>query len=120
MNESLTEDVLDRLDDLSRKATPGPWFWNSYSTVFSEPLGQIADDWPLDGDDIADPDRYYFEAEARVAGVPAFRGDTAHGRHAADAKFIAACDPGTIGTMIREIRALRQREVDSEHEPLSP
>jgi len=68
--------------------TPGLWFYDSYSAIFAAGLMVAAEEWPLDGEDVADPERYYHEAEPLVASVPALHGDSAHGRHQADARAI--------------------------------
>jgi len=80
-------------------ATPGPWYWNSYSMVQSSPMTvaeQALENRILaenDGDPAAlDDPRYkteWYQAESAVCFVPASHGDTATGRHAADAAFIA-------------------------------
>lgn len=82
-------------------ATPGPWGYNSYSGVFGPPDLCAADDGP-DYPESPRPtpgspeDRGWvaqrsaaYEADPRVCKVPALYGDTAIGRHAADAEFIA-------------------------------
>ena len=36
---------LDRLEALTKEATPGPWFYNSYSAIFSTPKIKTYDEW---------------------------------------------------------------------------
>jgi hypothetical protein len=95
----------DRLDEIKArldKATPGPWGYNSYRAVFGPPaLIQAYDDAPDYPEGprptIGTPEDMAwcaqraaaYEAEPIVASVPAHYGDTATGRHAADAEFIA-------------------------------
>lgn len=84
-----------------RATTPGPWFWNSYSAVLAAPFiaaWESHEGFP-DGErpgvgsaeDFAwrrQRDAAY-EATPAVCHVPPHYGDTATGRHAADAQFIA-------------------------------
>jgi hypothetical protein len=109
---------LAALAKVRSAGTAGPWFYNSYAAVFSAPLVQIADDWPLDGEDIAEPRRYYHEAEPLVASVPPLVGDSAHGRHAADAEFIAAAGSFDFAGLLAELTTLfagseRARRLDA-------
>lgn len=82
-------------------ATPGPWGYNSYSGVFGPPELCGADDGP-DYPESPRPtpgsseDRLWvaqrsaaYEADPRICKVPALYGDTAIGRHKADAEFIS-------------------------------
>lgn len=118
-----------RLDDderLAHKASPGPWIWNSYSAVFAGPLMRDYDQWDTGehtcerhgkcavcGDwlpahlkrspGLGDGCRLFdeeYEREPLVAKVPAHHGDTAIGRHAADAEHIAMHDPDRV---LREV-----------------
>lgn len=100
-------------------ATPGPWFWNSYSGVFAggpEINPRSYDEW-WDAQEAAgatDADfekggRLYAEDYRRdplVAHVPAIAGDTATGRHAADADFIANA-PADVAYLLAEVDRLR-------------
>lgn len=92
---------LSEFQQLVEGATPGPWFYNSYSGVFSAPLMEqckaledecAAAGWPPCDLPQDQPwyDRFY-DTEPQVCKVPAHHGDTATGRHAANAAFIAAC-----------------------------
>lgn len=82
---------LEAIEARANAATPGPWFWNSYAKVSAAPLVQAEEDWPIDEatEEVADFGRFYVEAMATVAWVPPRMGDTATGRHAADADLIA-------------------------------
>lgn len=71
-------------------ATPGPWFFNSYSTVMS------GDRDVQERAEAAEED--YDWLEGLIANVPAHHGDTAIGNHAADAELIAAAP-----TALREL-----------------
>lgn len=108
---------------VAEAASDAPWFYNTYSAVFSGPLTQTYDAW-LDpivdaghsverygacvtcGDwreqpsgrspGLGDGCQHFAEdyrREPLVAKVLASAGDTAHGRHEADAEHIAAWNP---------------------------
>lgn len=86
--------------------TDGPWFYNSYAAIFAAPLIKLAEDWPTDGANVAEPARYYQKAEPLVASVPPLVGDLAHGRHAADAGFIAAAGSFDFAGLYHELLTL--------------
>jgi hypothetical protein len=130
----LTPDQIVRLRALAAEATPGPWFYNGYSGVFSAPLTQVYDD--LEDFECKVPEYKescgdgpcsgcpFFEHEYRhgplVVHVPAHHGDTAIGRHAADGAFIAeACS--LIPALLDEIERLRAviDDVRAEGEPIN-
>ena len=82
-------------------ATPGPWGYNSYSAVHSTPMveatARLEREHEVAGEPYDDEGEPSGEWAARfaavapaVARVPPSYGDTATGRHAADAAFIAA------------------------------
>ena len=111
---------------LAEAATPGPWFGNSYSAVFSSPLSKTYDAWsgplidaghtlerkgecPPCGDWKVPPYvpgpgyghgcRHFgedYDRDPLVATVPAHHGDTAIRRHAMDAELIAHNDPTRV------------------------
>lgn len=117
----MTPDDIAKLRALIAKTTPGPWFYNGYSGLFSFPLGQVSDDldWPecevpANKDTCGNgpcPGCPYFEHEYQhgslVAHVPAHHGDTATGRHAADAEYLAAVHPGIVAGLLDEIERLQ-------------
>jgi hypothetical protein len=75
----------------TKRATEGPWFWNSYSGVFSGPWVKRYDAAEQEIPDAAPDEDPRWDAlpEPLVASVPPAYGDTATGRHAHDAVFIA-------------------------------
>lgn len=119
-HDPLTPENLDEIEQRAAKATPGPWFWNSYSRICSAPLIQVDHDGP-DYPDVPRPGPPFFTdednawlaqrqaayaADSTVAHVPALYGDTATGRHAADATFIAAARVD-VPRLVAEVRRLR-------------
>ena len=130
----LTPDALARLRALAAEATPGPWFYNGYGGVFSSPLTQVFDD--LDNPECELPKHKescgtgpcpgcpYFEHEHEhgpvVAHVPVHHGDTAIGRHAVDAAFIAETR-SLVPALLDEIERLRAviQDVRDEGEPIN-
>lgn len=111
---------------LAETASPGPWFGNSYSAVFSGPLNRTYDAWvePLVrigheleryghcepcGDwkpshlapspSLGHGCRYFdeeYERDPNVLHVPSHHGDTSTGRHRADCDFIEANGPDVV------------------------
>jgi hypothetical protein len=95
--------VSDRLAEIRARldaATPGPWGWNSYNGVYSGPLIQAdarleaeheaaGAPWDEDGEPSGEWRSRFADVAPRVCSVPPSYGDTATGRHAADAQFIA-------------------------------
>lgn len=110
---------LDELEQAARAATPGPWFYNSYSAVFAcgdtvNPT--LYDQWAgalLDASEDSDWERggKHFDEDylrdPHVASVPAHHGDTATGRRIADAEFIAQANPDTVLALIALVKELR-------------
>ena len=81
---------LDELDAAREAATPGPWFFNSYSAVMSSPrLGEYNDAESLIPEDAPD-EAYDGLPEFVVARVPVAGGDTATRQGATDAALIVA------------------------------
>lgn len=102
------------LRKLLEEITPAPWFWNSYSMIQAASLIEAWENAPefqrsstrpysiyqqtngAEGTPAFSPEdnawleqqRLAYEADCEVASVPAHYGDTATGRHAADAQFI--------------------------------
>jgi hypothetical protein len=111
---------LDAIEARLRAATPYPWDWNSYSCIFSRPLA-INDDAPdypdkprpmhreppgspQEDEDWCKQRTAAYEADPVVAWVPAHHGDTAIGRHAADAMLIEAA-PTDLAYLVAVARA---------------
>jgi len=50
----LSDATLNHLDAMEKQATPGPWFYNSYSAVFSRPqvldYEQLENEWRAAGE----------------------------------------------------------------------
>lgn len=115
----MTDADLDRIEAYCAAATEGPWFWNSYSAVYTGGMQaqwkQFDQAWDAAGEpDFTDANgqrndwhRRHYEAEPRVCGVPAEYGDTATGRHADDARFIAAARTD-LPALCAEVRRLRE------------
>jgi hypothetical protein len=88
---------LAELHSLTDAATEGPWFYNSYAGVFSEPLSlrymqmEVELDARLKAEarESTDDDFAAFP-DSLVCGVPVVGGDTATGQGRRDAAFIAA------------------------------
>lgn len=104
--EPLSDAELDAIEAYTNAASGGPWFWNSYSAVFSARCrvsGKIAPScFPEEGsDDYHDED----ECTPVVAWVPRTSGDTATKQGALDARFIekARTDMPRLIAALREI-----------------
>jgi hypothetical protein len=130
--KKLTLKELTALKSKTEAATPGPWFWNSYSCIFSEHFTPTTaeeedniPDYPNEPRPGSQPGHEWFDeadnawlaqrkaaylADSVVASVPAHYGDTATDRHAADAELIAACDPQTISDLVEEILEWRSKD----------
>jgi hypothetical protein len=131
----LTADELHAIRARCEAATPGPWFNNSYSAIFSEPLTRVLPEGMADY-----PDRYdrrptaestdeekaeitreywawyrlqaaAYAVDPSVAAVPALVGDTASGRHAADMAFITEARQD-VPKLLAHIEALRRAAAD--------
>lgn len=87
------------IEERLAKITPWPWFWNTYSCVFSSPMTHLSNELELLHEKAGEPwgpDGNYPHAwkeidkalNSVVTWVPPSHGDTATGRHAADAIFI--------------------------------
>lgn len=102
---------LAHIRAVAEAATPGPWFWNSYNVIFSRPLQRLYSafeeeheaagaPWGPDGEYAGEWAERFREIDPHVASVPATAGDTATGRHAADAAHIAAWSPSVALTVL--------------------
>lgn len=93
---------LDALRELSEAATPGPWFYDSYSGVHSLPVSRAYDEADeLIPPDAADDDpRWAALPETRVATVEVSKGDSATPRGQADARFIVAMETVRPGAAV--------------------
>lgn len=118
----ITAAELQAMRERCDAATPGPWGYNSYSNVLSEPLAQVWDDdgtpqYPEgkrpgppfftneDNAWLAQRDAAY-NADPFVAYGPAHYGDTATGHHRDSLVFIAASRTD-VPRLIAEVELLR-------------
>jgi len=108
----LTLEDLKRMRDLAAVATPRPWFFNSYSGIFSEPRTRelhtaeeaLSDDSPEEDWDAL--------PKTLVANVPVAAGDTATAQGGRDAKLIEAAvnsldtliDAAELGLRLAEVK----------------
>jgi len=78
------------------KATPGPWAFDSYSTVFSAPVSQERDRLEdlIPDEAMADDPVWKTLPNPKVCGVPRIAGDTSTRQGCVDAGFIAAARTG--------------------------
>lgn len=79
--------TLDEIERLARAATPGPWFYDSYSRIWQSSAHEV---------------------DEALAFVPVECGDTAttQGKH--DAAYIAAVHPQAILDLIARVRELEE------------
>lgn len=98
MTDEPTREQVEAALKRAEAATPGPWFFNSYSTVqakvLCEAYRQLAKEWAAAGRPSAERGSPWFErfydAEPEVCHVPAHHGDTSVRARHRDAEFIAA------------------------------
>jgi hypothetical protein len=88
---------LDAIEARANAATPGPWFYDSYSTVHAKCM--------LAAYEAAETDEECYAANPAVCSVPAYAGDTAGGRHVDNAKFVAAARED-VPALVAEVRRL--------------
>jgi hypothetical protein len=116
--------VADDLRALAAAATPGPWFYDSYSRVFCSAKGRLYDDiefpecvvpaWKTSCDEPRGSCHGcpFFEHDYRESPVVAFvqphHGDTAIGQRSADAEFVAAVSPDVVVGLLDELDTLRR------------
>lgn len=130
----LTADQLAEIEKRAEATSPAPWVYNSYNGIFSGPMVQAYEDWsqavpeghtlerrgdcPVCGEwkepryapspgwghgcQLFDED---YRRDPEVAAVPSHHGDTATGKRAADAEFIAAARTD-IPLLLETIEAL--------------
>ncbi|REJ98751.1 MAG: hypothetical protein DWQ35_00430 [Planctomycetota bacterium] len=99
---------LDELARLAAEATPGPWFFNSYSGVFSEPRVREYDEAESKLAEDAPDSEWGKLPEPLVCSVPTVAGDTGTEQGRKDAAYIAAaCN--AVPLLLAEIRILRAR-----------
>ena len=84
------ESILAEVRRLDAEATKGPWFYNSYSGVFSEPVSREYDVAVEALPDDAPAEAFDGLVEPCCAHVPVVGGDTATAQGARDAALIAA------------------------------
>ena len=82
--------LIARVRELDAEATKGPWFYNSYSGVFSEPVSREYDVAVDALPDDAPAEAFDGLVEPCCAHVPVVGGDTATAQGARDAALIAA------------------------------
>jgi hypothetical protein len=101
----MDEARLTALEELAVAASPGPWEFNSYSTVVSVPQAQDYVRLEQTGWDQL--------PEFHVCYVPSHRGDTATAQGARDAAFIAAAREAVpeLVAEVRRLRAVLQQEL---------
>lgn len=110
--------AADELEKRIEGTSPGPWFYNGYSGIYSQPMLRLYEDW-LDDRPMADhtmkrqgtcPDcngscalfTEDYERDPTVLFAAAHHGDTAIGARAADLAYAAAMDP-LVGAALVEI-----------------
>jgi hypothetical protein len=81
--------LIARVRELDAEATKGPWFYNSYSGVFSEPVSREYDVAVEALPDDAPAEAFDGLVEPCCAHVPVVGGDTATAQGARDAALIA-------------------------------
>lgn len=120
----MTPEALAEIEARAKAATPGPWYWNGYSVVFSTPLMERmrngdAPEYPATrrpGPPWFSPEdnawlkqqHEAYEADSTVCSVPAEYGDTATGHHAWTAEFIERAITD-VPALLRHIRAQDER-----------
>ena len=122
----LTAAEIDEIERREQAASPGEWFWNSYSRVESAPMclrninevelphEEAGSPWAEDGNYPEPWKSLDKELNPTVCWVPPNHGDTATGRHKADAILIAHARQD-IPALIATVRHERERaeEVDA-------
>lgn len=102
--EELQRDLVADLA-ICNAATAGPWFFNSYSAVFSSAMRQefrlFVDRWLEAGTPpfrnefgLTEWGEEHYRLDNHVCDVPRHHGDTAEGSRVDDARFIAAARTG--------------------------
>jgi hypothetical protein len=81
--------TLQQLKELAGKATKGPWFYDSYSKVFS------SESYAREDDD------FY------ICQTPCTSGDTATEKGAKNAAYIAALSPEVVLALVNAVEALK-------------
>lgn len=120
----MDEKRIAEIEQLLASITQGEWFYGSYSAICAADYVIPDDEYPLPegcrlggryGDVCAECESmklqrcknhfdYYDNAEPAVAFVPAAYGDTATGRHQADADFIAQ-SPAIVRELLAVVKA---------------
>lgn len=123
---------LDRRQQVLDRTSEAPWFYNSYSAIFSSPMVKRYDPW-LDArleeghslehreqcDACDAPSCRLFIEDYRdwdplIAHVPASAGDLASGRHQADAKHMEIHDPADACRRYAAYRRILARHCPTE------
>lgn len=122
---------LDRRQQVLDRTSKGPWFYNSYSAVFSQPMVRSYDPWlearldeghslerreRCDACDAPSCQRYTesYHRDPLIAHVPSHHGDTAIGRCQADAEHIEIHDPVDAGRRYTAYRRILTRHYPTE------
>lgn len=109
----MTAEERRRLRELEAAATPGPWFFNSYSTLFSAPLSKVHCEIEAKIPDDAPDEAYDVLPETRTAFVPTIAGDTATAQGRRDAALIAAAR-NALAPLLDALDAADARAADLE------
>ena len=108
-NAPITDAELAEWERLCEAATPGPWFYDSYSTIHSvtsvKEYDRIEGTFPKSPDAVTDK-QWDSLPETEVCAVPVQGGDTATEQGNLDAKFIEKTHT-VLPRAVAEIRELR-------------
>ena len=108
-NAPITDAELAEWERLCEAATPGPWFYDSYSTIHSvtsvKEYDRIEGTFPKSPDAVTDK-QWDSLPETEVCAVPVQGGDTATEQGNLDAKFIEKTHT-VLPRAVAEIRRLR-------------
>ncbi len=106
---------MDKVLELAKLATPGPYFFDSYSRVMSEEMVRKHKSWAKENmpdnidDETVDWKRLAAEEPCTtVCRVPRQAGDTATKQGAIDAEYLSLLDPGTVSKLVVELQKLRE------------
>lgn len=106
--KKLTDDDLRSIRERLASTTPGPWFYNSYAGIFSEPMCKLHSSLEALIPDDASDEEWERLPETIVAYVPTIAGDTATSRGMKDALFIAAARQD-VEDLLTEVDTLREQ-----------
>lgn len=111
MDTEAFEEKIAKIKRLIPLATPGPYFYNGYSAIYSEPLSKeyarieatIATPW-----DPTDP-AWETLPDPAVAYVPVQAGDTATKQGAIDAQYLELVSPDFVKALLDRIEELESK-----------